>query len=478
ALTPVLGDTYHLLVYQEQVVAAAVALAGYTAAQGDLLRKAMGKKKPEILAREGEKFAAGMAENGFGAEATKVIWNAMVPFAAYAFNRCVTGDTEVWLSATNSTFNGRVTVEDLYRRLYVNLLPPRLKNSPSAYSGPCLHCESEGRPAVWRGRCKACKSWINKFRHAGTSALSLCADGRVRIRRIQDVHFNGMRECFEIELADGRKISATANHRHMTAQGWRRVDQLSVGDALLVVAEEMLKSYQRYDYRLSRGEPIYAGARLPNDQRKRENALRYVDGGSMRLEEWTATQIKECQAPGCMRSHNRGDRIERAHLDGDRTNNDSSNLRMFCVSHHKTWDYANNGRLRRWQAGKPTNPVEIIAIRPVGARPVYDLEMTTDNTETDGPERSWVGNGIITHNSHACSYGMLAYWTAYLKTHYPSEYMAALLTSVSDDKDKTAVYLAEARRLGIKVLPPDVNASGERFAATSEGVRFGLGAVR
>src|SRR5690606_31855398 len=69
-------------------------------------------------------------------------------------------------------------------------------------------------------------------------------------------------------------------------------------------------------------------------------------------------------------------------------------------------------------------------------------------------------------------------WTAYLKANYPAEYLAALLTSVADDKEKSAVYLAECRRMGIRVLPPDVNASGARFTAVGEDVRFGLGAVR
>ena len=70
------------------------------------------------------------------------------------------------------------------------------------------------------------------------------------------------------------------------------------------------------------------------------------------------------------------------------------------------------------------------------------------------------------------------YWTAYLKAHYPAEYMAALLTSVGDSKDKLAVYLNECRRMGIKVLPPDVNESIGYFAAVGDDIRFGLGAVR
>jgi len=82
------------------------------------------------------------------------------------------------------------------------------------------------------------------------------------------------------------------------------------------------------------------------------------------------------------------------------------------------------------------------------------------------------------NKAHTAGYGLVSYWTAYLKANYPAEYMAALLTSVGDDKDKSAVYLAECRRMGIKVLPPDVNASSLRFTAVGADIRFGLGAVR
>src|SRR5579875_1014651 len=80
--------------------------------------------------------------------------------------------------------------------------------------------------------------------------------------------------------------------------------------------------------------------------------------------------------------------------------------------------------------------------------------------------------------SHTAGYGLVSYWTAYLKANYPPEYMAALLTSVGANKDKMAVYLAETRRMGVRVLPPDVNESQLRFAAVGDDIRFGLGAVR
>ncbi|MFV0428053.1 MAG: DNA polymerase III subunit alpha [Arachnia sp.] len=82
------------------------------------------------------------------------------------------------------------------------------------------------------------------------------------------------------------------------------------------------------------------------------------------------------------------------------------------------------------------------------------------------------------NKAHSAAYGVVSYWTAYLKANYPTEYMAALLQSVRDDKDKSAGYLAECRRLGIKVLPPDVNSSELAFTAVGDDIRFGLGAVR
>ncbi|TCJ36586.1 DNA polymerase III subunit alpha [Parafrankia sp. BMG5.11] len=87
-------------------------------------------------------------------------------------------------------------------------------------------------------------------------------------------------------------------------------------------------------------------------------------------------------------------------------------------------------------------------------------------------------SGYGFNKSHTAGYGVVSFWTAYLKANYPAEFMAALLTSVGDDKDKMAVYLAETRRMGIEVLPPDVNESDLRFGAVGESIRFGLGAVR
>ena len=82
------------------------------------------------------------------------------------------------------------------------------------------------------------------------------------------------------------------------------------------------------------------------------------------------------------------------------------------------------------------------------------------------------------NRAHSAAYGVISYWTAYLKANYTAEFMAALLTSVGGSKDKLSIYLSECRKLGIQVLPPDVNESVEAFAAVGEDIRFGLGAIR
>ncbi|MTA96560.1 MAG: DNA polymerase III subunit alpha, partial [Actinobacteria bacterium] len=82
------------------------------------------------------------------------------------------------------------------------------------------------------------------------------------------------------------------------------------------------------------------------------------------------------------------------------------------------------------------------------------------------------------NRAHSAGYGMVSYWTAHLKANFPTEYMAALLTSVRDDKDKSALYLSECRRMGIKVLPPDVNESESDYTPRGKDIRFGLAAIR
>jgi DNA polymerase-3 subunit alpha len=82
------------------------------------------------------------------------------------------------------------------------------------------------------------------------------------------------------------------------------------------------------------------------------------------------------------------------------------------------------------------------------------------------------------NKSHSTAYGVISYQTAYLKAHYPIEFMAALLTSVVGNTDKVTAYIIECRRIGLKVLGPDINKSERSFSVEPAGIRFGLSAIR
>ena len=82
------------------------------------------------------------------------------------------------------------------------------------------------------------------------------------------------------------------------------------------------------------------------------------------------------------------------------------------------------------------------------------------------------------NKSHSAAYAVVAYRTAYLKAHYPAEFMAALLTSVIDEASKVSLYISESERMKIKVLKPDINSSQAQFTADSGKIRFGLLAIK
>ena len=112
----------------------------------------------------------------------------------------------------------------------------------------------------------------------------------------------------------------------------------------------------------------------------------------------------------------------------------------------------------------------------------FESGMRGNGFSTDAIEELWKTlipfSDYAFNRAHSAGYGVVSYWTAFLKANYPTEYMAALLTSVGDDKDKSALYLNECRRMGIKVLPPDVNTSDADYSPRGNDIRFGLAAIR
>lgn len=139
------------------------------------------------------------------------------------------------------------------------------------------------------------------------------------------------------------------------------------------------------------------------------------------------------------------------------------------------WSYAEAGLL--FDAMRKKNHEKMQATRPAfevaGRAKGYTKQALLSLWDTLVPFADYSFN-----RSHTAGYGLLAYWTAFLKANHPVEYMSSLLSSVSDDPDRLHDYLGECERMGIRLLSPDVNISDSGFTPDGKDIRYGLSAIR
>jgi len=180
-----LRPTYGVIVYQEQVMQIAQKLSGYTLGGADLLRRAMGKKKPEEMAKQKGVFVDGAVGNGVVAEEAATIFDLVEKFAGYGFNKCLGQNTPIWDASTGE----RTTVGELFR---------------------------ERRPFTTH---------------------SLGPDGKLRARRVLDVVWNGYRQVYRLRTRSGRELTATDNHPFRTLEGWTNLGELKAGDRVAAPRE-------------------------------------------------------------------------------------------------------------------------------------------------------------------------------------------------------------------------------------------------
>ncbi len=607
SLEPILAPTYGVVVYQEQVMQVARTMAGYTLGAADLLRRAMGKKKPEEMAKQRATFVAGSLANGHTEEFANKIFDMLEYFSGYGFNRCVHGDTLVTHADTGEV----VRVVDMVGR--------------------------------------------SDFRvHA------LGDDWKLHARRVTAVMSNGVKPTYRLRTARGKEIVATGNHPFRTWSGWTRLDELKHGDLIATarrtpcdaqaraVEHELValawlltegntchpsslyffnnnkaivddfvrvascfpnsvaRAYMRghkYEVCVNTGKKSSYLKRPENERRSgmyhwakslgilglkapqksvppvvftyRDADLELFVGrlwsGDGHITEGThlrpyfATASKQFAldvsmlllrlgigsttahktfrtkggtyygytvhvngegsldafmarvAPHCLGLESQVALITSmiARTARDKSSNDvipepvreivarerekagvtwnvleaRSDASMKCFTGKGTAGKTGFRRSIVERVGTALGSDELVALgtsdvyweEVISIEPAEDVETFDLTVEED---HNFVADGIVVHNSHSAAYGLLTYQTAYLKAHYPVEFLVGTLTADLGKADKVLGTIVEARRMGVAVLPPDVDESAQAFTVVypADGgaprIRFGLGGMK
>ena len=499
-LRPILESTKGVIIYQEQAMVISRELAGFSGAKADDLRKAIGKKNREAMAKLKPEFVEGCRASGTSESVIDWIWTTNEKSADYSFNKCASGRTRVILPDGK-----RIRLSEAYK-----LQPEQI--------------------------------------------MSMWADGAIRAHKVSKIVKTGRKQVYRVRCESGRQIRVTSEHRLLTTSGYQPLSAMVVGDTELITTP-MISDRQREARRQTMTKLARSPERVEWDRQssvrmrayqrsrpqaelaahmKRMHTLHpdLTRNGVVAMHErvkwlwandpeWRTKQMERSFAsvraaydtgPGyghCSVASNgmwcaswperemcewlielgiefemhkslANGRMCDFYFDGvywemdgmDRTDDyfaakygelpyvvvTPEDFR-FRVERHLMTSHAENGDL-------------IVAIEPLGVEMTYDVEMSAD-----GP-LNFIANGIVSHNSHAACYALISYRTAWLRANYPAEFMAALISSVMDTKDKVPFFVAQAEQMGIEILPPDVNLSDHRFVVVDGNIRFGLDAVK
>ncbi len=594
----ILSQSFGVITYQDDVMLIAIKLGGYSWLEADKLRKAMGKKIPAEMEAQKSKLKEGLLKNGMNQEKADELWLLIEPFAAYGFNKCLTGETRIADVKSKKIF----TIKEIYEK---NL-----------------------KPII------------------STLNASFCLEKKL----VTMVMENGTKEVLEVKTRAGKVIRATANHPLLTFSGWKNISDIKVGEriaaprdlSILLGNKEDKKRAAVLGYLISEGNlchphgiyfystqkdelndfikncryfknfkytlntsksatAVYCGQKNQKD----DNYLNlWIKELGLKDKKATEKSIPGCvynwnketlsifigkmwQGDGCISISNQqiyyatsskvlaqemqhlllrlgllstihskqfkycgklmpGYTIVISHRENLRkflatagqhlvgkkktdleklvrtTDSVSSfaargtkdiipaeilkmikevmrekNISVAKISKDTglakrlfSFDQAKIGYLREvikiigeYLDSKKILKIansdiywdEIILIKSVGQEMTYDITLP--------PHHNFVANDIIVHNSHAASYGRVAYQTAYMKANFPATYMACVLTADSGDVEKIAEFIGDCKRMEIPVLPPNINESFQAFTVVKvpgakDTIRFGLTTIK
>ena len=452
-----LRETYGIVAFQEALMLLSQdkEIVGFTGGEADTMRKILAHKDKEKIQGIVDLAHERAEENGVPKSVVDKFCEIAVAAGSYSFNRCTTGDTT--LHRANACHkdkkypNPEIPIEEVYRRF----------NASAAR-------DSKDRPIRSKYR--------SKQPNIGLFIICRDADGRARKHKVKNVYQQGIQPVYEVKLENGKSIKVTANHRLQARDCYKRIDELVVGQDELWCCDFVYDNKKLNRYSFSDVTEEHKGARgigkHMSGDRRGENNVMYTNGGWTKFKRYKETHT-HCEIDGCEKCAENGDRIEIRHIDGDRTNNEDSNLQALCVSHHKKAHF-DNGRRKHGEKGYETYLSKVVSVEYAGEEMTYDVEM-------DSEEHNFFANGISSHNSHSLAYALIAYRGAFLKAHFPEAFLAAMCQLKPDQKGKNKIpdYLEDARQLGVEVLPPNVNYSLVEFDVPHKGaIAYGLERIK
>ncbi len=499
-LRPITETTKGVILYQEQSMQIAKKLAGFSGAKADDLRKAIGKKNRAAMAELEPEFVAGCRASGTSDQVIEQLWATNVKAADYSFNKCLSAQTRVILPDGT-----RVRLSSAARQQVPEIMSMWADGQIRPHK--VQRIVKTGRKFVYQLRCEsgrqvratAAHRFLTTDGYMPVDNMEVGVTELITTPLISDKQREARRQtmCKLASSAERKEWDRLASlrmrayqaarpheeqaahmrrmhelHPHMTRAGTaamhERVKWLSANDPEWR-ARQMARSFGQVRKAYDTG-PGYGHCSIAS------NGMWCASWPEREMCEWLIDsgiefEIHKSLANGRMCDfyfdgvYWEMDGMDRAPEYFERKYGDLPYVVVtpedfrFRVERHMATAHAENGD-------------RVVAIEPLGYESTYDVEMCAD-----GP-LNFLANGIVSHNSHAACYALIAYRTAWLKANYPAEYMAALISSVMSTKDKVPFFATQAEQMGIEILPPDVNVSDHDFVVFEGNIRFGLDAVK
>ena len=438
------GFVTHNCVYQEQIMQLAQRIAGMSLQEGDKLRKAMGKKKADVMAKMKPRFIQGGVGNGYSEEAMNKLWDILEPFAKYAFNKCLHGDTEVLTSQ-----NIKTTVKDLYHRF---------KNGEK-----------------------------------NIKILSMFEGGGLHFHNISEIVQTGRKPLWTVKTESGKTIKITENHRMLTTNGYRTIKSggIQVGSELIddKYWNNRFRTVQRrptprrgWSHKsISYHEVKNISFSSDVDKTLAENYL-IARGAIFETNKIISSPKEEILGTADFFVNGTYFEMDSKGLGRQHLIDSKYGTVPFVYLTPENYRDEIDAALMSRHISSGDKVVSITPPEDLGDGAVL-REMTYDITMSDDGPANFIANGLVSHNSHSVAYAMNAYQAAYLKTHYPVEFMSALVAQTISDRDKTLNNLREARRMGLTMGTVDINLSEVRMAPDYSGespfeILYGISGVK